>query len=667
MASLRLLLVMALLVVPAFSVSSDAKVSPVQKVLQMMDEMKAKGIEEKEAETATFTTMMQFCKDTSAAKSKAISDGEDEMGQLKADIEKYASDVKVLGNEIQKLDRLADEAKGDKSSSTQQFRVEEADYQKLHSQYEENVVDMEVGISNLKSMMSSTQAASASFIQKMVSKPKFPEHAKRALLAFLSTSTSASEKLEAPDGAVFESQSGGIESILQDLKGKLLDEKSTLEREYLKTTGSYQMLQQTFANQIDQHTDMRNHKAATKKDKESALATAQGDLEQTAGIKAQDEAYLTDVQSECAQESSDYETRQKLRAGEITALNKAIEIISGGAVSGAATKHLPNLVQYPSLAQLRSSLTRPSQSVAASFLQAQGQRISSKVLEALSSHVAGDPFAKVKKMIQDMVFKLMEEANEEAEQKGFCDAELGTNKMTRDHKTSSIDELTASIDEMGAKMAQLGGDISNLSARIAELDSAIQTATMIRQEEKTKNTQTIAEASAASDAVERALAVLNDYYQSAAAATSLVQRRSETSQKAPFQGQQSGSTGVLGMLEVILSDFARLESDTKSNEVMSQQSFTKFMSDSNLDKSVGEQQLKDKSESRTETDVDLAAANKDLESTQAELTAANAYFEKLKPTCASEVVTYEERVARRKEEIESLKEALKLLDEQPIA
>jgi len=659
-----------LLLAPAFSLAME--VTPVQKVLQMMENMKAKGLKEKADETVAFTTFMQFCKDTTANKDNAISDGAEEMVKLKADAEMARSEAKTLGKEIEELDKLTDQAKGDKASSTEQFETEEADYQKVHAEYDANIQDIGVGVSQLKSMMGATNAAAsaASLIQKMVSSARFPDHAKRVLMAFLATSSTTEVKrsgldASAPEGATFDSQSGGIVNMMEELEGKMSDEKTTLEQEFTKSQGSYQMLQQTFTDQIDQHTTMRNMKAITKKEKEGAASNADGDHADTSALKAEDETYLHDIHAECATKSSEYESRQKLRAGEVEALNKAIEIISGGAVSGAAGKHLPSLAQSTALAtalaQLRSQTTRPSQSAAASFLQAQGRTLNSRVLATLSLRVAEDPFGKVKKMIQDMVYKLMEEANEEAEHKGFCDTELGTNKMTRDQKSTAVAELTATIDEAQTTISQLSEDITSLSLRISETDAAVKEATEIRQAEKEKNAQTVSDAVGASTAVASALKVLQDYYDNAAGAAAFI------AEDKPYQGQQSASTGIVGMLEVILSDFERLESDTKEAEKVNQDEYDKFMTESNQDKAVCEQHVKNKVESRTEADVNLAGANKDLKNTQEELDAANDYFEKLKPSCIEQDVSYDDRVERRKAEIESLKEALKILDDQPIA
>merc|ERR550537_1053489 len=125
--------------------------------------------------------------------------------------------------------------------------------------------------------------------------------------------------------------------------------------------------------------------------------------------------------------------------------------------------------------------------------------------------------------------------------------------------------------------------------------------------------------------------------------------------------------GVVGMLEVIQSDFTRLETETTSAEDAAAKEYTTFMRDSSQDKAVKETSVKHKSGAKTEAESDLANAKKDLKGTQEELDAALEYYEKLKPSCVAEPESYEERVARRKEEIESLQDALKILSGEDLA
>merc|ERR1719248_324970 len=109
--------------------------------------------------------------------------------------------------------------------------------------------------------------------------------------------------------------------------------------------------------QIAQATSDRDSKAESKAKKLQAKADATGDLKDTTTTKEADQKYLGDLTATCEQKASDFESRQQLRADEIVAIEKAIEIISSGAVSGNADKHLPGLLQKSaSLAQLRSDL-----------------------------------------------------------------------------------------------------------------------------------------------------------------------------------------------------------------------------------------------------------------------------------------------------------------------
>jgi len=262
-------------------------------------------------------------------------------------------------------------------------------------------------------------------------------------------------------------------------------------------------------------------------------------------------------------------------------------------------------------------------------------------------------------MIKDLIVRLLEQANEEAEHKGWCDTELSTNEQTRKEKTMAVETLHAEIDQLEASIAKLTDDIAELTQAVAELDAAMAKATTLRAAEKEKNTQTIQDAQAAQAAVSQALVVLKEFYAKAADATALAQQPEIFD--APYTGMQSESGGVVGMLEVIESDFARLESETEAAERIAQKEYTNFMNDSEIDKVAKTKDIQHKSGKKQDQEQSLVSKNEDLAGTQKELDAALAYFDKLKPSCVDTGLSYEERVARRKEEIESLQDALKIL------
>merc|ERR1712232_319499 len=160
--------------------------------------------------------------------------------------------------------------------------------------------------------------------------------------------------------------------------------------------------------------------------------------------------------------ATDFASRQKLRADEIKAIQIAIEIIGSNSVAGSGEKHLPRNVNAEGATSL-----------------AQGARESgSNLLLEVSQRVAGgDPFKKVKKLITDLISKLVQEATAETEHKGWCDTELTTNKQTRDAKTRDADQLTTEIEDLTAEIAQLTQDIADLVAGIKELEAVMPKAT----------------------------------------------------------------------------------------------------------------------------------------------------------------------------------------------
>merc|ERR1719203_75397 len=287
----------------------------------------------------------------------------------------------------------------------------------------------------------------------------------------------------------------------------------------------------------------------------------------------------------CEQKASDFESRQQLRSEEIEAIAKAIEILSSDAVTGHAETYLPALAQKAgtAFAQLRSTAAKEPQQRAADFLRDRASQLNSRILSALSIRVADDPFAKVKKMIKDLLVRLMEEANEEAEHKGWCDTELSTNEQTRKEKTQAVEVLHAEIDQLEASIAKLTEDIGELTGAVAELQAAMAKNTKLRQEEKATNEQTIKDAGDAQTAVAQALTVLKEFYAKAGEATALVQQTPPSIFDSPYQGMQSENGGVIGMLEVIESDFARLEADATAAEVSAQKEHDTFMTNSKVD------------------------------------------------------------------------------------
>jgi len=653
----------------------EARVTPVQKVIQLMEGMVAKGKKEKTQEQVQFAAFKTFCDNTNSQKQTAIKEANEQMEVLKADIEKAESDAATLTEEIAQHDEDIATWNGDLKASTKVREIENEDYLAAHKDYTESIQAIEDGIAELKGQAHDVAQGEAlvqkgSALKRVSGMYVIPAETKSALDAFLSRDSEADENLAvgAPEANAFEFQSQGLVDMLEKLQAKFIDERTAMEDMETNAKHAYEMLTQDLKHQIDKATEDRTEKSEFKAKALQAAADGKGDNEATTATRDEDTKYLNDLTATCEQKAAAFAERQTLRAEEIEAIQKAIEIIAGGAVSGAAGKHLPKLVQMKtsSLAQLRAGTENPTQLRVAVFLKNQAGKLNSRVLSVLATRVTADPMKKIKKMIKDLIVKLMEEAQQEAEQKGFCDAEMATNEQTRTEKAAAVETLSAEIDELTASVAKLTEEITDLTAQVAGLGEAAAKATSIREEEKLKNAATIKDAQEAQTAVAQALAVLKDFYDKAAKATSFVQQQPVAPaifDEEPYKGMGAENGGVVGMVEVIQSDFARLEAETTAAESENQKEYDQFMADTEIDKTSKTSDIEFKTTTKQNQEASLEEKKVDLEGTQKELATAMAYWEKLKPQCMDAVESYEDRVARRKAEIESLQEALKILTE----
>merc|ERR1719359_2713473 len=555
----------------------------------------AKGISEKQAEETRFSAFAQWCENTKKSKTDEINAGNQKMEALAADIEKAAVLIQKLTDRILELEEDVGRWKKDEKSASTVREAERADYTATVTDYTESIDAVSQAISVLKKQAFDRKQADliqTSLIQ-VRSLKLVPAAAKNTLSSFLQQAPEL--EVSAPEANAYEFQSGGVVDMLEKLNDEFSSKKTELEKDELAAQQGFEQISQQLADNIENAEFEISKKTKHRAETQQAKADAEGDLAQTTADRDEDQKYLDDTVALCTQKTADFESRQKLRAGELEAISKSIEIIGSQAVAGSGDKHLPALLQIRkksgALAQLQSNQMSPAQEKVVSFLNEQARKSGSRLLSEMALNAQANPFGKVKKMIKDLIVKLMEEATSETEHKGWCDTELTTNKQTRDKKTAEVNELESEIEDLTATIAELTQDIADLTAAVKELDAAMAKQTEERAAAKADNTQTIKDSKAAQVAVEQATAVLKDFYAKSATATALAQQPAadapETFDK-PYKGMLPEGGNVVDFLEVILTDFARLESDTTTAEATELEEYSTFMQESKKDKALKE-------------------------------------------------------------------------------
>merc|ERR1719247_3686329 len=191
-------------------------------------------------------------------------------------------------------------------------------------------------------------------------------------------------------------------------------------------------------------------------------------------------------------------------------------------------------------------------------------QLKSTLLTSLATKIAADPFAKIKKLIQELIERLLTEAANEANQKGWCDKATADATQKRTYASDKIASANAKMAKLAALSDKLGEEIATLTDEIKALKDSQAEAEKNRSDEKAENANTVKEADAGLAAVKMAIDILDKFYKTSAKAEvdlSLAQGPLDDAPDAGFkngeayQGAQAESGGIIGMLEVIQSDF----------------------------------------------------------------------------------------------------------------
>merc|ERR1719181_1512778 len=171
----------------AEGLDSESKVTPVQKVIELMQGMLEKGKKEKHEEQVQYAAFKQFCDDTIAEKTADIKEANDLIAVLKADIEKYAADAERLTLEIKEHEELIASNTADVKAATKVRNTERAAYEKEHKDYSESIDALERAIAVLKKQ-DYDRPQSFAQVSSLKNLNLIPQEAKKVIDMFLDQS-----------------------------------------------------------------------------------------------------------------------------------------------------------------------------------------------------------------------------------------------------------------------------------------------------------------------------------------------------------------------------------------------------------------------------------------------------------------------------------------------
>jgi len=665
-----------LLVFSAFSstcqaASEQTHTSPLSKVLDLMAELTAKIVKEGEAESKAYKEYFDWCDDMARNAGFEIKTAEAKKEKLEAKIGELTSSITVSTS---KIDELVAAIAADDSELTDATTVREkeaADFAKNEAELMDVIDTLERAISIISKEMAKNPASlaqidtssTARLVQTLgavIDAAGFAGVDKQKLVALVQSQNSDDQEPGAPEAAVYKTHSSGILDVLEDMKEKAEGSLSDLRKEETNSKHNFEMLKQSLEDQMTADTkDMEDEKAA-KAEAAEGKATAEGDLAETVKLLKNTKDALATASATCMQVAADHEATVKARNEELKAIATATKILED-TTSGAASQTY-SLLQVARL-QSRSDLAglevvQLVKQLAKKHHSSALAQLASRMTAAIRFGASGgeDPFAKVKGLIENMIAKLEAEAKAEATEKAYCDEEMAKTEEKRGELMDDVSKLTAKIDQATSKSATLSADIKQLEAELAELMKSQAEMDKIRQEEHAAYLVAKDDLTTGLSGVRQALSVLRDYYASDAA---LVQQPAMPALHTKASG---AGTSIIGILEVVESDFATGLAKEETQEEDAQALYDDITQENKVTKTMKDQDLKYKTAEVKSLAKAVAELSSDKETLSSELAAVNEYYAKLKDRCIAKPETYEERKARREAEINGLKEALQILE-----
>jgi len=505
------------------------------------------------------------------------------------------------------------------------------------------------------------------------------------------------------DPETYEFRSNDIISTLEGLHKQFIGKQNEHDKTEFDANAAWE------SRDLDNKNE-KKFKEADKAEKEKISAykdelkgKAQADRDAVAEEKRRNDAYLVDVKNECQDKAQLWDQRSQMRAGEITAVSEALALLKAkvNAQFGANKKLVGLQVQKagpksPTLSFLQISTgdrlrgankvdSKGSKAItqkAAVLLSNAGRSLGSKTLAlaAVRMLASDDHFVKVRSIINDLISRLESDARSEQTQKDLCDTGMSQGVRNRDSAQAALESTSATITKSEAAQATAAAAVAELSEQIAQMQKAIIEMTDLRMAEKAENQKTIATAKVGEQGIIDAIEIIRPFYEMAE--NSLVQLTTfsplpsaaakdnkEYRDTAPeifqgkYHGDQKASKGILGLMDVIISDFERT-----INKVGGDESAAVINYD--IDKKAMDGLVTQMSIEKTRQEGEVTRLGKvilglegNLKSEKTSKQTALDALSALESSCVDGEETYNERVAARNKEIEALQQAQNILED----
>merc|ERR1719313_2921779 len=342
---------MKLVLIVALAANAQA-ISPVMKVVELLDECKAKVAKDLAAETASMEEYTTFCDDELKDKGYAIETATSKIGDLEATIADAQATIAETSDEIATLGTVMAGKDKELYDAGEVRKEGNAEFVAAEKELVTTVDQLSRAGALIKKEMSFAQTRGGVSVKKIAKRLKpmtdalsaiveaawVSSGSRKTMKSFLQAAAAAKENedddlsLDQPQAKMvaYESSSGGIVTAIEEMQGKAEDTLSDLRKKEMQATHSFEMVKSGLEGELKHSQEKLGTANSGKAAATEAQSKAEGELAETSKTKAADEEYAATLKTECETKATEWAERQKSANADMAVIEKAKEILTSG-------------------------------------------------------------------------------------------------------------------------------------------------------------------------------------------------------------------------------------------------------------------------------------------------------------------------------------------------
>merc|ERR1719263_2374957 len=668
---------------------TSATQSPVTKVVELIEELKAKIEADGKMEQQLYDKYACWCETTSARKANDIHTAMSDIKslgtkilELKGKVATRTSEIAQLGLEIASNQQAQDEATGIRQKENAAYMAEKTEMETTLNALQRGIEVMS-GAGTKTALLQTaptdemtllTVAAGVHQAIKMLPNDHVISSKQLALVSNFAKDPAEFYDQKAEKAASYNPASATIMGILKDMYDTFsmnLEKATEVEAVAQK---NYESLIGVKENEMATLMDARKKKEGEKADAEKDLADTSQTLDDTTKQMKADTIFFDETKAACQAKADEWAERVRARTEELAGINKALEILTGDDAKALFNKSIkPGKETFLQI----DSESQP-ETKAYKALKEHATKAKSLRLAAIAATLrTGGHFDAVIAEIDKMMATLKAEEKGDIEQRDWCKEETFKNEQEASRYEYKIERTDAKIMKLTSKRDELENTLS------ATVQSILNTKDDIKAMEDARKEQHAAFESAKSDdegaakLLAAAIESMTAFYKNnkiaqgeiQGAAQALVQEpvfevSADQAPDASFSssGKSSGeSKGIVSIMTMIKEDLEDEISNGVKDEGETQAKFEEQLGEANtlLDELRAKKTNLEQAISDTNTEIDENEVHK--EDLQGLLKDEKDYLASIKPDCDWILNSFTERRTKRAAELEGLLQAKGML------